>query len=104
MSWPGHDEAPHFQIPWDRHPRLKWTIDALTTSGRKNRRIVIILLSAAVVAGVVTLGPTVKNSIVRTVERVGTSAALQGRAFNDVLQPSAETSRPRDSGASRKPD
>jgi hypothetical protein len=93
MGWPGHDEAPHFQIPWEKHPRLKWTIDTLTTSTRENRRIVIILLSAAIFAGAVALGSTIKNSIVRTLERIGTSAELRGHAFSDVLQPSVEKPR-----------
>jgi hypothetical protein len=104
MSWPGHDEAPHFQIPWEKHPRLKWTIDTLTTSTHKHRRIVIILLSAAIFVGVVVLGPTIKNSMIRTLERIGTSAALRGRAFSDVLQPSVEKSRSWNFGASRKLD
>ena len=104
MSWPGHDEAPHFQIPWEKHPRLKWAIDTLTTPTRENRRIVIILLSAAIFVGAVALGPTIKNSMIRTLERIGTSAALRGRAFSDVLQPSVETSRSRNFGVSRELD
>jgi hypothetical protein len=92
MSGPGHDEAPHFHIPWENHPRLKWTVDTLNILARKNRRILMILLSAAVFVGAVALGPTIKNSIVRTLERIGTSAALQGRAFSDRFQPPVEKS------------
>lgn len=101
MSWPGHDEAPHFQILWEKHPHLKWTIDTLTTSTRENRRMVIILLSAAIFAGAVALGSTIKNSIVRTLERIGTSAELRGHAFKDVFQPSVEKPRSPNLSASR---
>jgi hypothetical protein len=102
MSWPGHDDAPHFQIPWDKHPRLKWAIDTLTTLACQNRRIVIVFLSAAVIAGLVSLGPKIKNSIIRTLERVGQSMELRGRAVADMTQSPVENSTSWNYGLSRK--
>lgn len=89
MSWPGHDDAPHFQISLGKHPRLKGTVDMLSMLVRQNRRVVIIFLSAAVIAGLVSLGPKIKTSIIRTLESVGQSAQFQGRAFTDMTQKSA---------------
>jgi hypothetical protein len=99
MSWPGHDDAPHFQTSWLEHPRLKGAINTVTTLAHRNRRIVVVLLSAALIVGSVALGPKIKNSIIRTLERVGQSAQLQGRAFSDMTQPSVEKSRTSDYGA-----
>jgi hypothetical protein len=89
MSWPGHDDAPHFQISRGKPPRLKWTTDTLSVLVCQNRRVVIIFLSAAVIAGLMSVGPKIKTSIIRTLESVGQSAQLQGRAFIDVTQKSA---------------
>jgi hypothetical protein len=102
MSWPGHDDAPHFQISWLEHPRVKGAIDSGTAFAHRNRRIVLVFLSAAVIAGSVTLGPKIKNSIVRSLARVGQSAQLQGRAFSNITQPSVEKSRTSDDSVSRK--
>jgi hypothetical protein len=86
MSWPGHDDAPHFQIFGGEHPHVKGSIDALSTFAGRNRRAVMVFLSAAVIAGTVALGPRIKDSIIRTLERIGQSAELQGRAFTDITQ------------------
>jgi hypothetical protein len=102
MSWPGHDDAPHFQIPWAEHPRLKWTIDTSTTFARRNRRVVIVFLSAAVIAGLISLGPTIKNSIIRTLETVGQSMELRGRAVADMTQSSVKNSTSWNYGLSHK--
>ncbi len=89
MSWAGHDDAPHFQFPWAEHPRVKATFDTLATVANKNRRIVIIFLSAALLAGAITLGPKIRNSIIETFERDGRLTGLQGRAPADTTQPAA---------------
>jgi hypothetical protein len=102
MSWPGHDDAPHFQIPLAEHPRLKWAIDTSTTFARRNRRVVIVFLSAAVIAGLISLGPKIKNSIIRTLERVGQSMELRGRAVADMTQSSVKNSTSWNYGLSRK--
>ena len=102
MSWPGHDDAPHFQIPWAEHPRLKWAIDTSTTFARRNRRVVIVFLSAAVIAGLISLGPKIKNSIIRTLETVGQSMELRGRAVADMTQSSVKNSTSWNYGLSRK--
>jgi hypothetical protein len=102
MSWPGHDDAPHFQIPLAEHPRLKWAIDTSTTFARRNRRVVIVFLSAAVIAGLISLGPKIKNSIIRTLERVGQSMELRGRAVADMTQSSVKNSTSWNYGLRRK--
>ena len=102
MSWPGHDDAPHFQIPLAEHPRLKWAIDTSTTFARRNRRVVIVFLSAAVIAGLISLGPKIKNSIIRTLETVGQSMELRGRAVADMTQSPVENSTSWNYGLRRK--
>jgi hypothetical protein len=102
MNWPGHDDAPHFQIPWTEHPRLKWAIDTSTTFALRNRRVVIVFLSAAVIAGLISLGPKIKNSIIRTLERVGQSTELRGRAIADMTQSPVENSTSWNYGQTRK--
>ena len=104
MSSPGHEDAPRFQVHWAEHPRMKWMLDALTTMVRKNRRLVIVVMSATFLGGVVTLSPKVKNSIIQTFERGSKSAELQGRALNDTTQPSIEKVRSWIRGLSRKID
>jgi hypothetical protein len=103
MNWPGHDDAPHFQNPWAEHPRLKWAIDTSTTFALRNRRVVTVVLSAAVIAGLICLGPKIKNSIIRTLERVGQSMELRGRAIADMTQSPVENSTSWNNGQSRKP-
>ncbi len=102
MSWPGHDDAPHFQISGAEHPRLKWAIDTSTTFALRNRRVVIVFLSAAVIAGLISFGPKIKNSMIRTLERVGQSMELRGRAIADMTQSPVENSTPWNFGLSRK--
>jgi hypothetical protein len=102
MSWPGHDDAPRFQLPWAEHPRLKWAVDTSTKFALRNRRVVIVFLSTAVIAGLISLGPKIKNSIIRTLERVGQSMELRGRAMADVTQPPVENSPSWNYGQSRK--
>jgi hypothetical protein len=102
MSWPGHDDAPHFQIFGAEHPRLKWAIDTSTTFALRNRGVVIVFLLAAVIAGLISLGPKIKNSTIRTLERVGQSMELRGRAIADMTQSPVENSTSWNYGLSRK--
>jgi hypothetical protein len=87
MSWPVHEDVPPFQLHWDKHPRIKQMLNALTIVTRKHRRIIIVLLLAVFLGGVVTLGPKIKNSIIHTFERSGRSAALQGHSLTETTQP-----------------
>jgi hypothetical protein len=102
MSWPGHDDAPHFQIFGAEHARLKWAIDTSTTFALRNRGVVIVFLLAAVIAGLISLGPKIKNSTIRTLERVGQSMELRGRAIADMTQSPVEHSTSWNYGLSRK--
>jgi hypothetical protein len=57
---------------------------------------------AAVIAGLISLGPKIKNSTIRTLERVGQSMELRGRAIADMTQSPVEHSTSWNYGLSRK--
>jgi adenylosuccinate lyase len=102
MNWPGHDDAPHFQMSGAEYPRLKRAIDGLWTFALRNRRVVIMSMSAAVIAGLISFGPKIKNSIIRTLERVGQSMELRGRAIANGTQSPVENSISLNFGLSRE--
>jgi hypothetical protein len=88
MAWPGHDDAPHFEVDWLFD--FGWLQTALRRIPKGVTARIVKLLVALVVlaalAALVVAQPAVKASFSKTLDRMARSAEAQGRLIPDTAR------------------
>jgi hypothetical protein len=95
MNWPGHDDAPNFEI--GRMFSFRWLRAARARiSSFLSRRVIFRLAQGLIALFVITLlaclvifQPDVKASLLKTLDRMGRSAEAQGKLLPDTMPPTA---------------
>jgi hypothetical protein len=91
MSWPGHDDAPHFEVGWLFNS--PWLRSARARVGRvlgfkmavRLAQALIALLFFALLVLLVIFRSDVKASLSKSLERMARSAEAQGKFMPDTV-------------------
>lgn len=87
MSWPGHDNAPHFEIGWLID--FSWLRPARHAAGNgssaRYAKLSLALLVLGLFAALVVFQPAIKASLSKTLDRMARSAETEGRIFPDAM-------------------
>ncbi len=87
MGWPGHDNAPHFEIGWlvDFSGLRPARRSAGNGSTGRFAKLSLALLVLGLLAALVVFQPTVKSSLSKTLDRMARSAEAEGRIIPDTM-------------------